>query len=178
MLIKKRQRDDVEIPGSSLADIAFLLLIFFLVTTTINVDTGIGLVLPPIPDDTEPPPIRERNMLKILVGAQGQILINEEVTSMVEVRQKVKDFVMNPLNDPNLSESPDMAIVSIKTDRRTPYNAFVDMLDEVKGAYLELRNQESMARFGIPYRALEQDGVSQRSIRDLIPERISLAEPE
>src|SRR5690625_2682544 len=121
MLLKKRQREDAEIPGSSLADIAFLLLIFFLVVTTIDVDTGIGLVLPPIPDDVEPPPIRERNMLRILVNAQGMVLLNDEPVSIAEVQQRVEEFVENPANNPDLSASPDDAIVSSKTDRQTPH---------------------------------------------------------
>jgi biopolymer transport protein ExbD len=178
MILKKRQRDDVEIEGSSMADIAFLLLIFFLVVTTIDVDTGIGLVLPPIPDDIEPPPIRERNMLRILVNAQGMILLDDDPVSASEVRQRVMDFVDNPMNDPNLSESPDDAIVSIKTDRRTPYSVYIDMLDEVMGAYNELRNQASMERFGVPYSALEEDSVQQEQIRELYPKRISIAEPD
>lgn len=178
MILKKRQRDDVEIEGSSMADIAFLLLIFFLVVTTIDVDTGIGLVLPPIPEDIEPPPIRERNMLRILVNAQGMILLDDDPVSTSEVRQRVMDFVDNPMNDPNLSESPDDAIVSIKTDRRTPYRVYIDMLDEVMGAYNELRNQASMERFGVPYSALEEDSVQQEQIRELYPKRISIAEPD
>lgn len=178
MILKKRQRDDVEIEGSSMADIAFLLLIFFLVVTTIDVDTGIGLVLPPIPEDIEPPPIRERNMMRILVNAQGMILLDDDPVSTSEVRQRVMDFVDNPMNDPNLSESPDDAIVSIKTDRRTPYRVYIDMLDEVMGAYNELRNQASMERFGVPYSALEEDSVQQEQIRELYPKRISIAEPD
>ncbi len=178
MLLKKRQRDDVEIEGSSMADIAFLLLIFFLVVTTIDVDTGIGLVLPPIPDDIEPPPIRERNMLRILVNAQGMILLDDDPVSTAEVRPRVKEFVDNPTNDPNLSESPDDAIVSIKTDRQTPYSVYIDMLDEVMGAYNELRNEASMDRFGVPYSALEEDSIQQEQIRELYPKRISIAEPD
>jgi biopolymer transport protein ExbD len=178
MLLKKRQRDDVEIEGSSMADIAFLLLVFFLVVTTIDVDTGIGLVLPPIPDDIEPPPIRERNMLRILVNAQGMVLLNDEPVSIAEVRDRVTDFVDNPTNNPNLSESPDDAIVSIKTDRRTPYNVYIDMLDEVMGAYNSLRNQASMDLFGVPYNSLEDDSVQQEQVREMYPKRISIAEPD
>lgn len=177
-MLKKRQRKDVEIEGSSMADIAFLLLVFFLVVTTIDVDTGIGLVLPPIPDDVEPPPIRERNMLRILVNAQGMILLDDEPVSADQVRGMVIDFVDNPANDPNLSESPDDAIVSIRTDRQTPYNVYIDMLDEVMGAYEELRHQASMERFGVPYSALEDDSVEQEQIRELYPKRISIAEPD
>jgi len=178
MLDKKQRREEPEINGSSLADIAFLLLIFFLVVTTIDVDAGIGLVLPPIPDDIEPPPVRERNLLNILVNAQGMVLLDEQPAAIAEVRQRVKEFVDNPMNDPELSESPDDAIVSIKTDRRTPYNVYIDMLDEVMGAYAELRNQASQERFGVPYTALEHNSVQQQEIRDLYPKRISIAEPD
>lgn len=178
MLDKKQRREEPEINGSSLADIAFLLLIFFLVVTTIDVDAGIGLVLPPIPDDVEPPPVRERNLLNILVNAQGMVLLDEEPSAISEVRQRVKDFVDNPNNDPELSESPNDAIVSIKTDRRTPYNVYIDMLDEVMGAYAELRNQASQDRFGVPYSALEQNSVEEEEIKDMYPKRISIAEPD
>ncbi len=178
MLNKKRNRESGEIDGSSLADIAFLLLIFFLVVTTIDVDTGIGLVLPPIPDDIEPPPVRERNLMNILVNAQGMVLIDEEPASINTVRERVKRFVDNQGVDPDLSESPDDAIVSIKTDRRTPYNVYIDMLDEVMGAYAELRHQASMDRFGVPYSSLEQNSVEQTEIRDMYPKKISIAEPD
>lgn len=178
MLDKQQRREEPEINGSSLADIAFLLLIFFLVVTTIDVDAGIGLVLPPIPDDVEPPPVRERNLLNILVNAQGMVLLDEEPSAISEVRQRVSEFVDNPNNDPELSESPDDAIVSIKTDRRTPYNVYIDMLDEVMGAYAELRNTASQERFGVPYSSLEQDSPQQNEIRDMYPKRISIAEPD
>ena len=178
MLNKKRSRESGEIDGSSLADIAFLLLIFFLVVTTIDVDTGIGLVLPPIPDDIEPPPVRERNLMKILVNAQGMVLINEEPASVGEVRDRIKRFVDNNGEDPDLSESPDDAIVSIKTDRRTPYNVYIDMLDEVMGAYAELRHQASMDRFGVPYTSLEDNSERKAEIQDMYPKKISIAEPD
>ncbi len=178
MLDKQQRREEPEINGSSLADIAFLLLIFFLVVTTIDVDAGIGLVLPPIPDDIEPPPVRERNLLNILVNAQGMVLLDEQPAAISEVRQRIIDFVDNPNNDPDLSESPDDAIVSIKTDRRTPYNVYIDMLDEVMGAYAELRNTASQDRFGVPYSALESDSVQQEEIKDMYPKRISIAEPD
>jgi biopolymer transport protein ExbD len=178
MLNKKRGRESAEIDGSSLADIAFLLLIFFLVVTTIDVDTGIGLVLPPIPDDIEPPPVRERNLMNILVNAQGMVLINEQPAAVASVRERVKEFIDNNGADPNLSESPDDAIVSIKTDRRTPYNVYIDMLDEVMGAYAELRHAASMDRFGVPYSSLEDNSVEQDEIQEMYPKKISIAEPD
>lgn len=183
MFSKKRGREGAEIPSSSLADIAFLLLVFFLVVTTIDVDTGIGLVLPPPPDDTEPPPpIRERNLLKILVNSQGMILINERPTAVADVRQRVADFVdnANRAQDENLSVNPQVAIVSIKTDRQTPYSVYINMLDEVRGAYKELRDAESMRRFGVNYdryRASLENPLDDE-IRRVYPMNVSIAEPD
>ena len=180
MLINKdKSRDDAEIPSASLADIAFLLLIFFLLVTTIDIDTGIGLVLPPEPEeDVQPPPIKERNMLKILVNAQGLVLLDEKPTNLAEVKEKVKEFVDNNGQDPNLSESPQKAIVSIKTDRQTPYSVYIDMLDEVMGAYEELRNQAAQARFGRSYEALEEESPEQEEVKKIYPKKISIAEPD
>lgn len=182
MLLKKRERVVAEVPQAGMADIAFLLLIFFLVVTTIDVDTGIGMQLPPPPDpDQEPPPIRERNLMNILVNAQGFILINEERANIQDVRRLVMDFVdnQNRAQDPNLAESPRQAIVSIKTDRQTPYEIYIGMLDEVIGAYRQLRDEASMREFGIPYR-LYSSRVSRDDnvIREIYPQNISLAEPD
>lgn len=178
MFKKKREREDAEVPGSSLADIAFLLLIFFLLVTTINVDTGIGLVLPPAPDpNQEPPPIKERNMFKILVNEQGMILIEEEPASINEVKPKLKEFVLNNGEDPDLSDSPDKAIVSIKTTRATPYSVYIDMLDEVMGGYAEMRNAQALRQFGVSkYGNLSKD--RKAVIKEAIPKKISIAEPD
>jgi biopolymer transport protein ExbD len=183
MFAKKKGRRGAEIPSSSLADIAFLLLVFFLVVTTIDVDTGIGLVLPPPPDDTEPPPpIRERNLLKILVNSQGLVLINERPTAIADVRERVIEFVdnANRANDENLSVSPQAAIVSIKTDRQTPYEIYINMLDEVRGAYRELRDAASMAQFGINYERYRNSVTSSAddAIRQMYPMNVSIAEPD
>ncbi len=179
MLIKKRKREDPEVGGSSMADIAFLLLIFFLLVTTIDIDTGIGMVLPPKPEENvEPPPIKERNMLKILVNAEGLVLMDGTPTAIPEVKQKVKDFVSNNGQDPTLSESPDKAIVSLKTDRATPYRVYIDMLDEVMGAYQELRTQAAQERFGRSFEALDENSEQYQQIRELYPKKISIAEPD
>jgi len=180
MLIKKKRgREDAEINGSSLADIAFLLLIFFLVTTTINVDTGIGLVLPPEPDPTvEPPPIKEKNLLKILVNAQGLVLMDDEPSTIDQVKDKVMEFVSNNGEDPNLSDSPDKAIVSIKTQREAPYKVYIDMLDEVMAAYRELRDQAAQQRYGVPFGALDKESPQYKQVQDIYPKKISLAEPD
>ncbi len=173
----RRSDEGGEIDSSALADIAFLLLIFFLVATTIDIDTGIGLVLPPPPDpEQKPPPIKDRNLLKILVNSQGMVLIEEEPSAISEVKQKVMEFVNNKGRDPELSDSPQKAIVSIKADRQTTYKVYVNMLDEVKGAYRELRDRAAMAEFGNNYGALE--GEEQEKIQEMYPQKISIAEPD
>jgi biopolymer transport protein ExbD len=178
MFDNKRDREEPEIGGAGMADIAFLLLIFFLLVTTIDVDTGIGLQLPPAPEENqEPPPIKERNLLNILVNAQGMVLMDEEPTPVNQVKQKVKEFITNRGEDPELSDSPDKAIVSIKTDRATPYNVYIDMLDEVMGAYAELRNQAAQAQFGRNYGQLEDESEQKQAIQDMYPKKISIAEP-
>ena len=179
MLIKKRQRDSAEIPSSSLADIAFLLLIFFLLVTTIDVDTGIGLVLPPAPqEDQQPPPLQERNILNILVNEEGLVLMDEEPTPVDQVKTKVKEFVDNNGQNPELSDSPDKAVISIKTSRATPYKIYIDMFDEVVGAYRELRNAAAQAEFGVAYAALEDESPAKEQINDMYPRQISIAEPD
>lgn len=178
-MLKKPKREDPEVGGSSMADIAFLLLIFFLLVTTIDIDTGIGMVLPPKPEENvEPPPIKERNMLKILVNAEGLVLMDGTPTAISEVKQKVKDFVDNNGQDPNLSVSPDKAIVSLKTDRQTPYRVYIDMLDEVMGAYQELRNQAAQQMFGRSLSSIDEDSEQFQQIRDRYPKKISIAEPD
>lgn len=179
MLLKKRQRETADIPSASLADIAFLLLIFFLVTTTMDVDTGIGLVLPPKPDESvKPPPIKERNLLKILLNKQGLVLINDRPAGVSEVRQKVMEFVdnANRMRDENMSEAPDKAVISLKTDHATPYSLYIAMLDEVRGAYNELWDAVSMRQYGVRYVMLDNERKAE--IRKIYPQNISEAEPD
>ena len=143
-LLEKRRsdRDEASIPTAGMADIAFLLLIFFLVTTTINVDTGIGMTLPPkLKPDQKPPPVKERNLMNILVNAEGDVLVEEERASVSQIRDRVKKHVRNYGQNPDLSVSPDDAVVSIKTDAETPYSTYIEALDEVWMAYREVWDQ-------------------------------------
>lgn len=179
-MLKKRSRKEVEIPTSSMADIAFLLLIFFLVTTTIDTDTGIYMELPPpLEEDVPPPEIPSRNLLNVLVNAQGDVLIDGEFVSLREIRPYVKRFVDNHGRDPRLSDSPQDAIVSFKTERRASYEMYIRVLDEIRMAYNELRDEAARERFGIDYatyRARVEPG--QDEIRQMYPVRISIAEPD
>lgn len=147
-LLEKRRddREEGEIPTAGMADIAFLLLIFFLLVTTINVDTGIGMTLPPKLEDQEPPPVKERNLFNILVNSQGELLVEDEPANIGQLRQRVKAHVTNFGEEPDLSVSPDDAVISIKTDAQTPYDTYIQVLDEVWMAYREIWDQ--IARTG------------------------------
>ncbi|MFQ5769167.1 MAG: ExbD/TolR family protein [bacterium] len=137
MLVEKKKTRLVEIPMASLADIAFLLLIFFLVTTTIDVDRGIGLTLPAKGETKE---IRSKNIANLLINAQGEILLDNELVPANEINRVIVQ---------KLQENPNL-LVSVKTDRATKYDIFVQALDELKIAYSKVD----------------------------IPARISIAEPE
>lgn len=130
-----------EINSSSMADIAFLLLIFFLVTTTIANDKGLTLQLPPSPDDIEDIEVKipQRNIFKILINSSDKLLVeNEPMTNARDIRERVKEFVLNYGIDPKLSDSPAKAIVSIKTNRGTSYEKFIEVYNEVQGAYYDM----------------------------------------
>ncbi|MFQ5569975.1 MAG: ExbD/TolR family protein [Rhodothermales bacterium] len=181
LLKHKKQRREAEIPTSSMADIAFLLLIFFLVTTTIDVDTGIGMTLPPeLDENVTPPPVKERNILKILINAQGQVMLEDVPSAVNLIRAEVRKHVENDGQDPRYAESSNKAVVSIKTDRETPYNLYLQTLDEVWMAYFELWDAEARS-IGFPnyqaYRATLDPG-EENQVREVIPAQISLAEPD
>jgi len=143
---RREDRDDAEVPTAGMADVAFLLLIFFLLVTTINVDTGIGMTLPPKLEQEEPPPVKDRNLFNIMVNAEGDLLVEDEPAAIGQLRQRVKSHVLNYGEEPDLSESPDDAVISIKTDTRTPYDQYIEVLDEVWMAYREIWDQ--IARTG------------------------------
>ena len=179
-LLKKKERSEAEIPTASMADIAFLLLIFFLVTTTIDVDTGIGMVLPPkLNEEDQPPPVRERNMLKILVDESGRVLLEDKPSAVNLIRDEVVKHVTNNGNDPNYSVSPKAAIVSIKTSSQTPYQIYIEVLDEVWMGYFAIWNSElrsmGAGQYGVYQEAPDE---IKSEIRDKFPAAISIAEPD
>lgn len=177
-LMKKRKRETPEIPSASMADIAFLLLIFFMVTTTIDVDTGIGLVLPPPvdPNSPPPPPIKQRNVLRILVNSAGQVLVNDEESSIPMIREIVKKHTTNNGADPRFAESTDKALLSVKVDRQTSYDIFMKVYDEINMGYLELRRSYASQTFGTPYERLSDS--QKKATDDKYKKKISFAEPE
>ena len=180
-LLKKKERSEAEIPTASMADIAFLLLIFFLVTTTIDVDTGIGMVLPPkLDDEVDPPPVRERNMLKILVNDQGMVLLEDQPSQVSLIKDEVRKHVTNFGNLPDYAESPTKAVISIKTGANTPYKVYIDVLDEVWLAYFEIWDAEAR-KYGAPDFATYNENLAagaENEVRKTFPAAISIAEPD
>ncbi len=121
MLLDKRKKQPTEIPTSSLADIAFLLLVFFLVTTTIDMDKGLTLVLPAPGEEKEIP---KENISNLLINAAGMVMMDEVPITIAEIRKIAKDKMAD---NPNL-------IFSVKTDRETDYQDFVSVIDQLKMA--------------------------------------------
>ena len=121
MILEKRKKRPAEIPTSSMADIAFLLLIFFLVTTTIDMDKGLTLVLPAPGEEKEIP---TENISNLLINAAGHIMLDEEFIPLNQIARTVRIKILNNKN----------LIISVKTDRETDYQVFVSVLDQLKMA--------------------------------------------
>ena len=172
-----RDRMSNEINAGSMADIAFLLLIFFLVTTTIAEDKGILVKLPPWSDE-EPDitQLKTRNVYSVLVNAQNKLLVRGEEMDIDALKDKTIEFISNPQRREDLSEAPNKAIISLKHDRGTSYNTYLEVYNELKAAYYELWDDLSRQKFGIPY-SDEMPIAQQKVIKGEIPFVISEAEP-
>jgi biopolymer transport protein ExbD len=180
-MAKKKDRGTPEINAGSMADIAFLLLIFFLVTTTIGADKGINMLLPPKKED-QPIDIKlkDRNVFKVIVNSRNQLLVEDEPMSIDVLRDEAKKFLANNGADPSMSESPQEAVVSLKTDRGTQYDVYLRVLDELSAAYNELRAE----KLGITLdQYLELDPKDEKQdemikyAQKIYPRRLSEAEP-
>jgi len=135
-----------DIPNSSMADIAFLLLTFFLVTTTINNDRGLSIGLPPPPDPNKNIDVKmqEKNLFKIQVNSSDALLIEgDPVSDISGLKEMIIKFIKNKGQDPASSDSPEKAIVSFKTDRGTSHKRFIEILDIVQGAYYDIYAEEA-----------------------------------
>ena len=172
-----RDRMKNEINAGSMADIAFLLLIFFLVTTTIDVDKGIFVKLPPWSED-EPDitKLKKRNVLSVLVNAQNQLLVRGEPAEVADLKDRTKEFISNPRRQDDLAEAPNKAIISLKNDRGTNYETYLGVYDQLKAAYSELWEEESQRKYGKPY-SDDLPIAMRKEIRSKFPLVISEAEP-
>ena len=188
------KRDVPEINAGSMADIAFLLLIFFLVTTTMDTDLGLSRLLPPpLPDEIEEPPdIKQRNVFEVLVNSNDQLLVEGDIMQIAELTEATKEFVKNPANDVNLPEKElrtvdffgnvevSKQVISLQNDNGTSYNMYIQVQNELARAYNELRNELSMEKFGKTYDFYLETGDKDKvkAIRKIYPQRISEAEPK
>lgn len=184
-----------EINASSMADIAFLLLIFFLVTTTMSVDKGLSRRLPPpLPPDMEKPDtdVKKRNIFVVLINSNNQLMVQGEPLDVKQLREKAKTFIKNEAADPSLPEVLPVEVeidglketvmttknhlISLQNDRGTLYQKYIEVQNELVGAYNELRNEYSMERFGLTYAELDED--RQKAVQTIYPQKISEAEPK
>ena len=174
-----KRRGLPEINAGSMADIAFLLLIFFLVTTTMDVDTGIARKLPPMPEDElqeDDSQIHAKNIYVVLINANNQLLVEGEFMDISQLKEGAKRFINNNGMDPNSSENPEKAIISLQNDRGTEYMTYIRVQNELAAAYNELRNEEALKKFGERY--IDLNKVKQKEIRKMYPQKISEAEPK
>lgn len=171
----RRRQYDQSINAGSMADIAFLLLIFFLVTTTIMNETGIRVRLPAWDPMSITQTLADRNVLTILVNASDELLVEERIIPVKDLKERTKQFIMNPQNLKTLASSPSEAIVSLRNDRSTSYKKYIDVYNEIKAAYNELWEEASQLKLGKSYSTLSE--AERKLIRKDIPLVISEAEP-
>jgi len=189
------RRDLPEINAGSMADIAFLLLIFFLVTTTMDVDTGISRKLPEKqPEDMEQPKLKEKNVFIVTVNRNNQILVEgDKIMTVDKIRKEAMDFIDNgggignPMKDlktgemlppaecdwcegkkdPASSDHPNKAVISLESDRGTSYGTYIAVQNELVGAYNDLRNRLSKKLYGVSYTQLLKDAKNNSSSESL-----------
>ncbi|MDL2290018.1 biopolymer transporter ExbD [Paludibacteraceae bacterium OttesenSCG-928-F17] len=189
-MAKKRK-----VPGlnsSSMADISFILLIFFLVTTSMDSNKGLSRRLPaPLPPNVEAQDIdiKKRNLFVVKVNSMNQLMVQGEIIDVRQLRGKTKEFIKNELNNPNLPELlteyveyvGDVAItknhvISLQNDVDTQYQTYIEVQNELIAAYNELRNEYAQSRFGRKYDDLPAE--LQKAIQKVYPQKISEAEPK
>ena len=201
------RRDTPEINAGSMADIAFLLLIFFLVTTTMDVDTGISRLLPPIPEEAQDTEVdvKERNVLVVLINRDDQLMVSGELMGLQELKIKTIEFFSNPTDSESLPEMIDLdvdfppglssrfpdghatfpvskGVVSLQNDRSTTYGRYLQVQDVLVAAVNGLRVQFAMEYFGRDYNELNPmnfvDDEILKGINSVYKMNISEAEPK
>ena len=180
-----------EINSSSTADMAFLLLCFFMMTTTMDQDKGLNRRLPPMPDPNQKAQdqkVNRRNIIVVKINSADRLLAGTEPMHVSQLKDKIKEFLSNPANDPNLPEKEEIEIegygpcmvskgvISLQNDRGTSYQAYIAVQNELVKAVNELRDEFAMANFGKLYSKLNDDEAE--VVRKAVPQNISEAEPK
>lgn len=187
-------RKTPEVNSSSTADMAFLLLCFFMMTTTMDQDKGLQRRLPPMPDpkhQQKNQDINRRNIVIVKINSQDRILVGNRPMMVAEIREEIKRFIQNPVNDPNMPDKNTVVktyngkdyefqvskgVVSLQNDRGTSYDTYLQVQNELVGAFNELREEESMRAFGKKFSDLDEE--QQDIIKEVVPQMISEAEPK
>ncbi len=187
----KNNKKVPEINSSSMADISFLLLIFFLVTTTMATDKGLTRRLPPIPEkkDKTEVEVNKRNVMNVLLNSNNQLMVQGKIVPITKLRETAKEFIVNPRYDAELPERvptdiPNFGtydvtrdhIISLQNDRGTEYQAYIEAQNELVGAYNEVREELAMEKWGVSFSQLNED--RKEAIRQIFPQHISEAEPK
>ena len=196
MAVDKRKVQ--EINAGSMADIAFLLLIFFLVATTMNTDTGLLRMLPPMPPEDqkqEDIKVKERNLFLVFINGRGDIMAGasgkQEPIDLHQLTERTKEFIVNPMDDENLPEKvnrdidlPDGSkwvypvsegVVSLQTTRDTGYQSYIMVQNELTRAFNEVRDEVAQRKFGAKFSDLPEE--QRNVISKAVPLKISEAEP-
>lgn len=182
------KRSAPEINAGSMADIAFLLLIFFLVTTTMETDRGISRKLPPIPlEDIVPPIIKQKNIFTVIVDRNNRLLVEDQLMELQDLRMAAVEFLDNGggvgeeactycqgPRDLSSSDNPEKAIISLVNDRQTKYGTYISVQNELVAAYNFLRNREAQRLYGLDYLKMEKDynDVNYRGNKEVLKERL------
>ena len=188
----KGKRKVPDINSSSTADIAFLLLIFFLITTSMDTDRGLARLLPPPPEeqnDDTTDKIKERNILQVYLNKDDALMCGNDYITVDQLRAKAKEFIANPYNEDTKPEKisknvpffgtvqvTEGHVISLRCDRGSSYKAYLAVQNELVAAYNELRDELAQEKWGKDYAALDED--QQKAIRDIYPQKISEAEPK
>lgn len=164
-----------------------LTIILFIVTTTMDVDSGISRISPPPTEDKPAKQIHQRNILEVFVNSKDQLHVEGREAELTNLKDKVKEFFLNPNNDPNLPERKEIEIpyyglttiskgvISFVNDRGSSYRMYIKVQNQIARAVKELRNEEAIRKFGKPYKSLDED--KQKAIKKYLPNAVSEAEP-
>ena len=183
------RKESPEINAGSMADIAFLLLIFFLVTTTMNVDAGISRKIPQKQEIASEIDINERNILEVNINKNNALFVDGKTIQLNELKQIAINFIDNggglDINknncdwcegnkDKSSSDHPTKAIISIKTDRTTTYETYISTLDVLNSAYTNLRNKLSIKLYNRNYVSLLEESQKSNNVDKKLQEKIKL----
>ena len=184
------KREVPEVGAGSMSDISFLLLTFFLLTSNVDQNKGMARRLPPMApeiEDEKPPPVKQRNLLLVKVNRSDLLSVNRELTDVLELKERVKKFLVPTPGDESMPEVEDVQIdglglqqvsrgvVSLNTDRGTSYKMYMAVQNEIMKAYNEIRDEYSLSKFGKKLSVLSED--EQESVRKKFPLNLSEAEP-